>query len=483
VDLVQEAQDKASTRDTIDYERRPKLFWVLGSVRYLSKPCPEFSRPRRRPSHAEHQYPEKQPDILLNELRIVHEEFLLHFLLRDSWLSLLVPIIRVRCGYRDATGVYRVRLVRVWCENRSHDAIRCPVCAVPGQGSGCKHKASDGSQGGYWARPKSTHSTESSRSRIDSHGLVTGGGPAAYPALKAKEDSGWPPYSIKLGNKYYSFNKAEPLGSLLAGAADVAHSQLKDEDTIAASKTSQFISHTARNLSAVPFLMNLSEIAEGISHAGDGKTAERILDNLAASMVVPSLAKNVAQTADNTVRDPQREGITNPLPGLVQTIEERTPGLTKNVPPEINLQGQPRTRLASGLGGANPFPVSVEKPNFDVLNEMSRLGLAGAKVPLKPINVEVDGKSVPAKNSTPTADQAAAIEAMENKRLYDVMAAHIASPAWKNDEITDPEKKSIIKQVQRILAGQGMVRLGRLRQLQGQEAPVNQAQTAARVSQ
>lgn len=302
------------------------------------------------------------------------------------------------------------------------------------------------------------------------HGLVTGGGPVSYPALKAKEDSGWQSYSVKLGNKFYSFNRAEPLGALIGGAADIAHSQLKDEDTVAASKTSQFISHTARQLSSVPFLMNLSEIAEAISHAGDGKTAERILDNLAASMVVPSIVRNIGQTMDNTVRDPQRQGITNPVPGFVQTVEERTPFLTKKVAPEVNLQGEPRTRPISGLGSANPFPVSVQKPNFDVLNEMSRLGLTGAKIPLKPMNVEIDGKSVPAKNSTPTADQAAAIEAMENKRLYEIMANHVTSPAWKNGEITDTEKKSIIKQVQRILADQGMVRLGRLRQLQNQEA-------------
>jgi hypothetical protein len=48
-------------------------------------------------------------------------------LLRDFGMSLLMPVICVRCGYRDAIGVYGVRLVRVWRKDRTNDVIRYPV--------------------------------------------------------------------------------------------------------------------------------------------------------------------------------------------------------------------------------------------------------------------------------------------------------------------------------------------------------------------
>jgi hypothetical protein len=66
VDFVQVEQDKSGTKETIDYQRRPEFLLIFISIRYLSKATPEFSCPRRSPSHAEHQHPEKQPDIPLN---------------------------------------------------------------------------------------------------------------------------------------------------------------------------------------------------------------------------------------------------------------------------------------------------------------------------------------------------------------------------------------------------------------------------------
>ncbi len=50
--------------------------------------------------------------------------------------------------------------------------------------------------------------------------------------------------------------------------------------------------------------------------------------------------------------------------GLLQTIEERVAGLTKNVPADIDITGQPVRRPASALGGANPFPVTEDKKSL-----------------------------------------------------------------------------------------------------------------------
>ncbi len=302
---------------------------------------------------------------------------------------------------------------------------------------------------------------------LASQGVITGGGPVDFKQRKVKEETGWQPYSVKIGGKYFSYHKAEPLGLTLGAVADAVHSISKDEDpAVQSSKVVNATNHIIRNVSDLPFLMQIANIVDSLTHLGNGNTGERMIDNLLSSAVVPAGVKDIAQAADPTLRQPQYEGSDNPLTGLKQTIQSRVPGLTGNVPPQIGITGEPLQAPASRLGGANPFPVSTEKAN-PVISELARLGITVENLPNKPIKVKgVHGKMVELPNSTPTQQEATKLQTLETQDAYRRYSLVVQHPQWQ--QVPDEEKVVILKKIhEAILKG----RYQRLLQIRRQTQP------------
>jgi len=271
-------------------------------------------------------------------------------------------------------------------------------------------------------------------------GIITGGGPVDFKQRQTLEATGWQPYSIKIGNRYISFNKAEPLGLSLGLVADSVLANLHMEGAEAASRAQNAVNYISRNVQSLPFLNQVSEIVDGLTKLGQGNTAERIADNMAASMVVPAGVKDLAQAIDPTVRTPQFGGIDNPQQGMTQTIESRIPGLTKNVPADIDVSGQPIKRAPSSVGGMNPFPVTAQK-NDPVLNEMARLGVSVENAPTKQLTYH--GRPTP--GGQPTPAEALKLQQLETKEFYQIASKTIANPDWVR--IPDNDKQTILKKI------------------------------------
>lgn len=301
---------------------------------------------------------------------------------------------------------------------------------------------------------------------LAAQGLVTGGGPVDFRQREAKEAIGWQPYSLHIGDKYYRYNRAEPLGLLFSAVADTVHGAMKDEDpAITGAKAQSALDHIGRNVEDLPFLMQLSGIVNSLTHIGQGHAAERIVDNLLASAVVPAGVKAIAQTNDRTMRSPERNGLlTDPGKGLLQTIEERVPGLTKNVPADIDITGQPVQRPVSALGGANPFPVTEDKKNF-ALNELARLGVTVGNAP-QTITLHRNGVPV---TFTATPDEARQIQQAEITQFWTTMQRVISQPGWT--QLPDFEKKRVVDSVHKRVVENRVSRLFQLRQQEGQPRP------------
>lgn len=59
-------------------------------------------------------------------------------------------------------------------------------------------------------------------SMLANDGLITGRGPADYRENNVLRETGWQPYSIRVGDTYYAYNRFEPVGILFGLAADWA---------------------------------------------------------------------------------------------------------------------------------------------------------------------------------------------------------------------------------------------------------------------
>ena len=190
-------------------------------------------------------------------------------------------------------------------------------------------------------------------------GNITGGGPTGYNDRKRLEAAGWQQYSLKVGNRFVSYRKIEPLGTVMSLAADIAEAIKKGSASPGVGGlTKSLEQRISRNLEQSEFLgsvLRLNQIFEG-----------RYLRGLVGT-VVPTGVANIAKAVDPTVRAPSS---LDSLPEQIrQQLESRIPGLTKNVPPVTTPEGRPLQRPASALGGFNPYPVSAGEPQLNTLEQ------------------------------------------------------------------------------------------------------------------
>jgi hypothetical protein len=277
---------------------------------------------------------------------------------------------------------------------------------------------------------------------LAANGYITGGGPVDVKKKDTLEATGWQPYSVKIGDRYYSYRRLEPLGLAFSLVADAVHSvKMNDPEVVTQSKADAAVNHIARSLQDVAFVPTLSNLSEALTNPGT--RAEGFISRQVAS-VVPALVKDVAQGIDPVVRKPV---------GPTQTIESRIPGLTSRVPAVINVAGQPVKRPTSVLGGANPFPVS--KANGDaVLKELARLGVSTTQAPA---TVKRRGKPVQL-----TESQRQQITMQENQQLYRKLAGVVAGSRWKN--MSDDKKRGQIADYRKEIAETRPARIARLPQ-------------------
>jgi hypothetical protein len=276
---------------------------------------------------------------------------------------------------------------------------------------------------------------------LAANNLISGGGPINPKQRDTLESTGWQPYSIHLGGKWYSYRKAEPLGLSMALVADTVHgSRIGNSDEVTQSKADTAVRHIMNSVKDVAFLPTLSNLTEMLTNP-DSRIQSAIARQVAG--FVPALVKDVTQTADPTVRKPT---------GITQTLETRIPGLTGKVPAVIDASGSPVKRPTNELGGANPFPAS--SVNRDpVLNEMARLGISTAT---PPTSIKYRGKP-----TTLSASETQRLAEDEGRDMHTRLARLMSSSGWSGTP--DAIKRTRITEMRREVDQNRAFRLARMR--------------------
>lgn len=187
-------------------------------------------------------------------------------------------------------------------------------------------------------------------------GQITGGGPADKSQREALRRMGWQPYSVKVGDEYYSYNRLDPLGMFLGLSADVAevmkYGTDEDRENIGAASAMAL----AKNLTSRTYLRGLSEFLDAVE-SGDEKKWSRYIQRQAATWTpATSMVAQVERTMDPTLRATY---------SIMDEIKARTPGLSETLPPRRNVWGEPIV-LQGGLGWDFVSPVysSTRKPSL-----------------------------------------------------------------------------------------------------------------------
>ena len=220
-------------------------------------------------------------------------------------------------------------------------------------------------------------------------GVITGSGVYSKneSAKKGTEQRlGWQPYSVKVGDKYYSYQRADPFGMTLGFAADFAEMFKRGE--LEGDKMDEAEEILAAGIAAISnatisktYLRGASEF---FSTMGDpAQASKRYVGQLMGS-AVPAAVNVARQVEDPVSRETMRiwDYVTNRLPVYASTLPAR-----RNLWGEIEPD---RSGLGEGTNVMSPVQISQQKGEPIDL-EMRRLNVGQDRIKQK---VDWDGVPV-----------------------------------------------------------------------------------------
>ena len=226
---------------------------------------------------------------------------------------------------------------------------------------------------------------------LSAEGSITGRGPERKADREALMRDGWMPYSIKIGDSYYSYQGMEPVSALMAIAADYAEYAKHEPD---ASKVEEvFLGATYglyEYLKEQPYLQGVADVAKliGTNQQGavDGK---KIVDGLVKQFggfaiggspagVYSSLVAGISRLSDPTRKDTRADPeLPMGVRGFVEAFNKyksRLPYFNSDLPEALNLWGDP-VLTSRGNPMELVLPTRVSPAQFSLVDDaLVRIG-------------------------------------------------------------------------------------------------------------
>lgn len=223
-------------------------------------------------------------------------------------------------------------------------------------------------------------------------GTITGGGPQSDAERQTLLATGWRPYSIKIGDKYHSYARFEPIAFVIGATADTVEimsyinsdvDTLKDESAQGFDAAAAIVAGIANNTMSKTFMKGMADTTEMLSDP------QRYLKQWSQGFATAMLPLSSMRSQMNQVQDPYlREAWT-----LLDKIKVGSgiPGYSRDAPPRRDFFGEPR-RVAAGelLGPMSPMPSSAV--GYDpVTDEIARVMKSSRAVPVTMPGKMVEG--------------------------------------------------------------------------------------------
>jgi hypothetical protein len=202
------------------------------------------------------------------------------------------------------------------------------------------------------------------------NGDITGGGPRDPNARALLYMTGWQPYSVRVGDTYYSYLRAlGPLGVLMgvsADAAEISH----DVDSGDASEIGKLVFASAtQNLVNQTWLQGPADLLQAVEDPQ--RYGAPWVRGMTASLVPAGIAQE-ARASDPYLREAR---------SIIDGVKARIPGLSQTLLPRRDLWGNEIVREGS-LGPDILSPVyQMQIKNDLIAREMLRLGVWKAAPP------------------------------------------------------------------------------------------------------
>ncbi len=196
--------------------------------------------------------------------------------------------------------------------------------------------------------------------------LITGGGPKDEKQKKILQETGWRPYSIKIGDTYYDYKKLDPIATILGIVADMSEMMKENEEANEEGLEQVGIAMAtalSRNVANKSYLAGIQLWAEALQDPD--RFGERLGRNYVSSFV-----PNVLSQMQDYDKQSMRE-----VRDVADAILKKLPGGRDMLDPRRNILGEEKTIDYGTTGFMNPVATSKEKDDA-ILQEMADLQYA-----------------------------------------------------------------------------------------------------------
>lgn len=256
-------------------------------------------------------------------------------------------------------------------------------------------------------------------------GIITGSAPSDDNKARVMRADGWQPYSVRVGDTYYSYSRLDPFSSTIGIAADLA----TKADGMTPRQLDEYsgllVASVLKSMGDKTWLSGASDFFNMLTDPQ--RYGPTYLRQQAASSVVPAAAAQLARTID-----PERRASNS----VLDEITARTPGLSQSLPAERDVWGQPITTERLGPDYLSPV-VTSRRENDPVNQELLRLGVTVSKPAKDRI---VNGRRVKF-----TPQEYEAISAQAGRTAHDDINTLISYPGWKS--LTPEAQRKAIQKV------------------------------------
>lgn len=197
-------------------------------------------------------------------------------------------------------------------------------------------------------------------------GSLTGPIPSDPAERDAFYAAGKLPYAVKIGDKWVSYQRLEPVSTPLKWTAALMETAKRNDGQPVEVIAEKMVFALSRTLADATYMEGLSDLVDAIQDPE--RNGAKFLSGIAGGFN-PALFRNIVRSQDPYIRDPK---------GIVQQIEATLPFLNEGVPIRETNYGEPATRSEGRQGLAGLIsPVDFNTERRDPVTER----LLGYKLP------------------------------------------------------------------------------------------------------
>lgn len=219
-------------------------------------------------------------------------------------------------------------------------------------------------------------------------GSVTGAGPLAEDMGKTdnlrrtmRGAGAPPPYSIKVGDRWYAYNRLDPIGMLMGMGADMAETFGSADEADSEMLAGAGVLAIAQNLASKSYLSGVFDFLGAMDPNNVTSDPGKYISDFAGSMVpYSSFLRNTASAFDPVARDAKAvvygddlkvDPVATYWQATVDKVKRGIPGLSDTLPPMRDLWGEPISK-ASGIGWGWDFvsPVASRADDPDPVTKV-----------------------------------------------------------------------------------------------------------------